>query len=256
MVEPAPEDQSPHREAILDWLAANPLPRTPEHPCSYLPGLQAQKEGFLADQLDAGSYQALMDRGFRRSGRLFYAMACANCRRCVPIRVPVATFTPSKSQRRAWRKNQDVTVAVDRPQFSPEKFALYQRYLRWQHPDTPPDDQDAPFREWLYQPIVDSCEVTYSLGGRVVAISIVDVSMRSVSGVYHFYEPEFAARSLGVFSVLAEIEWCRQLGVPYYYLGYWVEGAATMHYKANYRPHELLRDGRWEAAANPAPDGD
>jgi arginyl-tRNA--protein-N-Asp/Glu arginylyltransferase len=67
-----------------------------------------------------------------------------------------------------------------------------------------------------------------------------------VSAVYHFYDPEHKDRSLGVFSVLAEIDWTRQLGVPFYYLGYWVEGSKTMAYKANYGPHEVLRAGRWQ----------
>jgi arginyl-tRNA--protein-N-Asp/Glu arginylyltransferase len=69
-----------------------------------------------------------------------------------------------------------------------------------------------------------------------------------VSAVYHFYDPDERDRSLGVFSVLMEIEFARQLGVPHYYLGYWVEGAETMHYKANYRPHELWLDGQWRRA--------
>ena len=56
-----------------------------------------------------------------------------------------------------------------------------------------------------------------------------------------------AMRSLGVFSVLHEIEWAKRHGIPHYYLGYWVHGAATMQYKANYRPHELLDRGEWRA---------
>ena len=96
--------------------------------------------------------------------------------------------------------------------------------------------------------VVDTVEAVYEIAGQTVAISLLDVCAQSVSAVYHFYDPDFADRSLGVHSVLAEIEWTRQIGVPHYYLGFWVEGAATMDYKAAYRPHELLVDGVWRQA--------
>lgn len=93
--------------------------------------------------------------------------------------------------------------------------------------------------------MVDTVEVLYQLGGRTVAISLLDVCSRSVSAVYHFFDPDVAARSLGVFSALHEIGWTRAQGIPHYYLGYWVEGAPTMQSQGKLRPHELLVDGVW-----------
>lgn len=223
------------------------LPLLPAHPCPYLPDLAARERAFLAESLDPEIYHELMDRGFRRSGPMFYAMDCEGCRRCVPIRVPVAEFTPSRSQRRVWKKNADVRVHVGRPDLSDATCDLYRRYVRAQH-GKEDDASPAALRESLYAPVVDTFEATYLLGDREIGKSLLDVCSRSVSAVYHFYDPEFAARSIGVFSVLAEIEWTRKLGVPHYYLGYWVEGAETMHYKANYRPHELWLDGQWRRA--------
>ena len=249
--EAADRSSPAHRDLRLRLLAAieaDRLARTPLRPCPYLPLLQAREQAFLADSLDPELYHDLMDRGFRRSGEMFYAADCPGCRRCVPIRVPVAEFAPSRSQRRVLRKNADVQVAVRAPTFTRATWDLYRSYVRHQHPTRPTDETEDDFRGSLYARVVDTREVVYSLGGQVVAISLVDVCGRSVSAVYHFYDPAFAARSLGVFSVLAEIEWARQAGVPHYYLGYWVEGSRTMHYKANYRPHELLRDGVWRRA--------
>jgi arginine-tRNA-protein transferase len=244
------------QDPLLAWVDRDELPRTLPYPCPYVPGRIARQRGFLAEGLDAERYHDLMDRGFRRSGQLFYAMDCEQCRACVPIRVPVATFAPSRSQRRAWRKNLDIAVAVRRPECDAATFALYRRYLAHQHPGHAGDETEASLRESLYAPVVDTMEMTYSLGDRLVAVSLLDVCSRSVSAVYHFYDPEFADRSLGVFSVLAEIEWCKQIGVPHYYLGYWIEGAETMHYKANYGPHELLRDRRWQPGCADGPRQD
>jgi leucyl-tRNA---protein transferase len=248
-----PDEPAAADDPLLAWVDRDGLPRTPTYPCPYVPGRTARQRGFLAESLDAERYHELMDRGFRRSGQLFYAMDCEQCRACVPIRVPVAQFTPTRSQRRAWKKNLDVAVAVRQPECNAATHALYRRYLAHQHPGHVGDESEASLRESLYAAVVDTVEMTYSLGDRLVAVSLLDVCSRSVSAVYHFYDPEFAARSLGVFSALAEIEWCKQLGVPHYYLGYWIEGAETMHYKANYGPHELLLGGRWQPAPSSPP---
>jgi arginine-tRNA-protein transferase len=235
-------------ERLRALLADGGLPQTPLHPCPYLPGLEARERFFLARRLDPELYHDLMDRGFRRSGGMFYATDCPGCRRCIPLRVPVADFTPSRSQRRVLRKNRDVAVRVRRPEFSRATFDLFRRYRRHQH--GPPASAESPdaCRAWLYAAVVETVEVVYTIGTHLAALSLLDVCSRSVSSVYHFYAPDLARRSLGVLSVLAEIEWTRQIGVPYYYLGYWVEGAKTMHYKASYRPHELLLDGAWRLA--------
>jgi arginyl-tRNA--protein-N-Asp/Glu arginylyltransferase len=239
------EAQRARRHSLLAWLDANELPRTPPHPCPYLPDRVARERAFLAERLDGDSYHELMDRGFRRSGSMFYATDCPGCRACVPLRVPVATFRPTKSQRRAWRRNADVTVAARAPQYEPETFALYRRYLAHQHAGREQPDDEAGFREAFFAPVVDSVEVRYLLGGRLVAWSLLDVCARSLSSVYHCFDPEHARRSLGVYSVLAEIAWARDLGVPWYYLGFWIEGARTMRYKADYGPHETLHEGQW-----------
>lgn len=224
------------------------LPHTPPHPCPYLPGRIARERAFVTDRLDPELYHELMERGFRRSGDLFYAPDCPGCRACVPLRVPVAAFVASRSQRRRTRRNEDVRVLVRRPEFTADTWSLYQRYLHFQHAPRAEPETPAALRTGLYVSPVATTELLYRVGERTVAISLLDVCSRSVSAVYHFFDPEFAARSLGVFSVLHEIGWTHAQGIPHYHLGYWIEGAPTMRYKANYRPHELLREGRWQPA--------
>lgn len=239
-------DANDARRALLQAVDADDLPRLPERACSYLPSQIARERAFLADRLDGETYHDLMDRGFRRNGALFYAPACPSCRQCVPLRVSVADFAPSRSQRRVWRRNRDVQWQVRPPRFHSTAFDLYWRYLQYRFPDSAADASVDEFRRSLYARVVDTREIVYTLAGQTVAISIVDVCSRSVSAVYHFYDPDHRDRSLGVFSALAEIEWARSLGVPWYYLGFWVAGSRTMAYKANYRPHELLVSGRWQ----------
>jgi leucyl-tRNA---protein transferase len=238
------EEDGPH--PLLALVDKGNLPRLPARPCTYLPGQTARERGFLADRMDGELYHELMDRGFRRSGTLFYTTDCGACRACVPLRVPVATFRPSKSQRRVARRNLDLTTTVRTPQCRESTFDLYRRYLAHRYPDQAGAESFAQFRESLYARVVTTREVVYALDGVPIAISLLDVCSRSVSAVYHFYDPDHRDRSLGVFSVLAEIEWTRSIGVPHYYLGYWVAGSRAMQYKADYGPHEVLRAGRWQ----------
>lgn len=234
--------------AFLSWLERQDLPRTPLYACPYLSDRDARQYGFASESLPAELYHELMDRGYRRSGQVFYAMDCPGCRRCQPLRVPTDAFRPSRSQRRVLRRNQDLTVQFVEPRPTEESFRLYQRYLHTQHPGSPQSDEEDDYRSSFFDPVVDSLEVRYLVGDRLVGVSLLDVSSRSWSSVYHFFDPDERRRSIGVYSVLVEIAEAARRGVPHYYLGYWVEGARTMHYKADYRPHEVLRDGVWRRA--------
>jgi arginine-tRNA-protein transferase len=238
------------RLPLLELIQTGGLPRTDPRPCPYLPDRDAISEGFTTPGLHAETYHDLMDLGFRRSGNIFYRPRCQGCRLCVPMRIHVDDFRPSKSQRRVQRMNSDVKLLTALPHLTAEKLAIYQRYLAHQHPGSPQNEDEQSLREFLYQDVVDTLEVTYSIGRRVIGVSILDVCSRSVSSVYHYFDPDERHRSLGTFSLLAEIQLTRQWGVPYYYLGYWVEGSATMDYKSRFRPHELMIDGQWRKVEN------
>ncbi len=219
---------------------------TPPHACPYLPGRTAVSRGFLCDAVPGWAYQALMDAGFRRSGRVFYQMACPGCRACAPIRVPVATFRPRRSQRRVGGRNRDLELTVGPPAFSTEKADLYARYLAARH-DRQMSGNIGELKDFLYRSPTETLEVSYrDPKGRLVGAGICDQTPKALSTVYFFFDPDLGQRGLGIFSSLVEIEMARSLGLPYYYLGYWVRGCPKMEYKAGFGPCELLgTDGIW-----------
>ena len=242
-----------HPVQMLSAYAAIPPPRgialtvLPAHDCSYLPGRSARMRAFMCDALDPEIYHDLMDAGFRRSGRMIYQPVCAGCRECRAIRVPVERFAPSKSQRRAWRRNQDLIVTVAPPQPTQEKFHLYADYMAQWH--RRPDEADPQsFVSFLYDSPVQSLEFSYrDASGRQVGVGICDVCARSLSSVYFYFAPSQAARRLGTFSTLWELDFARRRRLPWYYLGYWIKECAAMKYKSSFRPHEILRpDGVWQ----------
>src|SRR5579863_7366448 len=105
-----------------------PLVSLPQHPCPYLPGRVAEDRALWASSMHPALYEQFMDAGFRRSGRLIYQPICKGCRACVPIRVPVETFRPDKSQRRCRRRNGDLIVSCNPPTYTDEKLRIYQQY--------------------------------------------------------------------------------------------------------------------------------
>jgi leucyl-tRNA---protein transferase len=218
----------------------------PEHECSYLPGRVARSRAFVASRMPAEVYHAFMDAGFRRSGRFVYQPICGGCRACLPLRVPVATFQPSKSQRRCWRRNVDLIVSMGEAEPTDEKFALYLRYQTEWHQKAEVDDRES-FESFLYDSPVQTVEFCYrDGGGNLVAVGICDVSPKSLSSVYFYFDPAEAKRGLGTFGALREIEEARKMGIPYYYLGYWIRGCGAMEYKSSFGPCEVLEpDGVW-----------
>jgi arginine-tRNA-protein transferase len=244
-------------KALPDALAHN---RDGRHPCPYLPGRTAENLYALVSSIDPGGYQALLAAGYRRSGIILYRPDCPGCRECRPIRVPVARFRPSRSQRRVARRNADLEVRTGRPRFTTEKFLLYSEYVRHRH-DRDAADDPGDLHRFLYSSPVRSLEMEYRLGGRLVAVGMVDVASAGLSAVYFFFDPAESRRSLGIFGGLCEIAECARRGLPHWYLGYYIPACRKMNYKAQFRPFELLGpDGAWHeggpaeepAAAAPA----
>ena len=199
----------------------------------------------LTRRMPAETYTAFMDANFRRSGSIVYQPTCAGCRACQSLRVLTHDFSMSKSQRRCWRKNRDLSVTVSKPEASEEKFQIYLRYLREWHERDDSDYDD--FCDFLYISPVDTIEFEYrDLGGRLLAVGICDRSAAALSSVYFYFDTRERNRNLGTFGALWEIAWAAQHNIPHYYLGYFVPGCASMQYKASFHPHQLLgSDGIW-----------
>ena len=90
------------------------------------------------------------------------------------------------------------------------------------------------------------------LGDRLIAVSVLDFGARSVSSVYHYFDPDEGHRSLGVYSVVKEIELCASLGLDWYYLGLYVADCDHLNYKADYWPHQRRSKGQWHEFARPS----
>lgn len=224
-----------------------PLYLSTPHACSYLPDQRASTLFADPDQpMDMATYSELLRYGFRRSGRMVYAPRCEECKQCVSVRVPVDEFTPRRSQRRILRANADIQVREHRAGYNPEHYELYRRYTGKRHSDGDMADASAvEYLGFLRAAWSRTVFLEFRLDRQLVAVAATDLPEDGMSAVYTFFDPKIAARSLGTFAILTQIERTRALGQPYLYLGYWVRDSQKMAYKVNFRPIELWRDGGW-----------
>ncbi len=213
--------------------------------CPYLTNRTWVSKAFQASELAPELYEKLIDNGWRRSGTVFYRNACPGCDLCIPLRVPVDCFRPSKSQRRVMRRNSDLTVTVEELRYRDDVFELYRAYKQHQH-ESSDDSSEAAFVEFLCRSPVPTLMMLYHLENKLVGTGWVDLLPSSVSSVYFAFHPEAAARSLGTYSITQEIAYARANGRPYLHLGFCVPGSRKMEYKARFHPNEALIDGAWQ----------
>ena len=185
----------------------------PSAACPYFKDRRMRLSATIAIGVDGNEFDRFMAKGYRRTGLMLYRPRCLDgCRDCVPIRVPLADFRPSRSQRRLLtRVSTQLAVSIRRPTVCAEHVQLHNRHAKWVTEDNPtctPDQYRASF--------VESCATTilleYRVENELAGLSTLDIGNTTVSSVYFCWEPRFAKLSLGTVSALWEMAWGQAQG--------------------------------------------
>jgi len=230
---------------------------TAPQPCPYLAGRQERKLfTHLTHEKPASLIDNLLRGGFRRSQNIAYMPYCEGCQACVSVRIVIDELKVGRSMRRVLEKGRCLQARRVPPEPTSEQFALFRSYIDARHSDGGLADMTVlDYAMMVEDSIVDTFLTEYRVrtangleaqaAAPLMGIALCDRLSDGVSMVYSFYDTTVPRRSLGTYMILEHIEYTRRLGLPYLYLGYWIEGSRKMSYKTRFKPQERLTSSGW-----------
>lgn len=214
--------------------------------CAYICGNNTTFNYALIESCSEGFYNALLERGWRRFGEVFFAPFCDYCQKCISIRQIVYDFQFSKNHKRIMSKNKIIDVVFGIPNYSIEKIELYNKYHTmmnikkgWEYNQI---DKDRYLHMFVDGKNNFGKELCYYIDGKLIGVAFVDIlkSCSSMSAIYFFYDHDYSHLSLGTFSILKQLEIAKMLNIRYFYPGYWIKDHYSLGYKERFKPFEYL----------------
>jgi arginyl-tRNA--protein-N-Asp/Glu arginylyltransferase len=224
----------------------------PASQCHYLADRMWQLEYVVVTSLKKDEFDQLVQRGWRRFGDMLFRPVCPACTACQPIRILVDEFKPDRNQRRVQKTNADTRLEIGPPSIDETRLDLYFRHHMhhsqqkgWEAPE---EDRGRRHIQSIINGPLPVSEWAYYRDEKLVAISYTDDLADGFSGVYFYHDPEFRKLSLGTWICLSLIEEAQRRGLPFVYLGYYIDGCRSMEYKGSFAPNQVLdANGDWQA---------
>jgi arginyl-tRNA--protein-N-Asp/Glu arginylyltransferase len=200
-------------------------------------------EEFYADRLLPEQMDSLWANGWRHFGTHFFrynvGLLIDDVRFVLPLRIRLENFTFSKSQRRVLRLNEGLDVTIRPITIDEQSKNLFDRHkTRFNH-----GVPESIYNFISTEPDVSPCEakeIRVSQNDQLLAVSYFDVGSNSTSGIYAMFEPTITDRSLGIFTMLKEIEYSIETNREFYYQGYAYQGPSFYDYKKRFRGTEAF----------------
>ncbi|MDP5255068.1 MULTISPECIES: arginyltransferase [unclassified Vibrio] len=219
---------------------------TQQHTCSYLSDRQERVAVAMSPEFhNESGYQVLLANGFRRSGDTIYTPHCDACSACQSIRIPIADFQPSRSQKRLLNQSHQITMVM-KTKLDDGWFELYSRYIEARHRGGtmyPPNRET--FQTFANCQWMQTHYLHLYQKNQLIAVAVTDVTPTAASAFYTFFDPD-SVLSLGTLAVLQQVKWCQQMNKDWLYLGYQIDECPAMSYKVRFHRHQRLVNQRWQ----------
>lgn len=228
-----------------------PFYLTPPAPCPYLPDLTEQRILTFIEPAQAALSDPLLEAGFRRSQNMFYRPHCLACTACMSVRMMVQDFTPDKSFRRTLRRNADVSTHITPARSDDTLYDLFHRYQNTRHAEGEMAGMTADELKAMIEDEPGTARLMHcTLDNQTIGVMLFDETATSTSAIYSFFDPALPERSLGTYMVLKLIEYTKNTGRDFLYLGYWIRQSPKMSYKARFQPLQILIKNEWKDFKN------
>jgi len=215
--------------------------------CSYLEGKEQTTHYKVIDNCSSASCQDLIERGYRRFGKMYFRPICESCNECQSIKIDVENFTFSKSAKRVMKKAKEFRSYMQRPTLTYEHLEIFEKYHKhmqgkkgWDYNET---TQEHYYNSFINGHEDFGYEVLYFYENRLIAVDLIDILEDGISSIYFYYDPDFSNYSLGKLSLYNQIKYAKNTKKKWIYLGYYVEDCSSLSYKSEYKPYKTL-EGR------------
>lgn len=223
---------------------------TNEDECAYLDDAKQTTHYKIIHNCTAAYCAALIERGWRRFGNMFFRPICADCNACESFKVDVKNYNFSKSERRILRKNENTKIILQHPQVTTSHLALFEKYhshmkdkRAWTHETTTPRHY---YMSFVHGHGDFGYEALYYIDDVLVGIDLIDILPNGISSIYFYYDPDFSKHSLGTFSMLQQIQIAKENDLDWIYMGYYVQSCQSLEYKSRYKPYHVLQGRPWD----------
>lgn len=203
----------------------------------------------------------LLANGWRHFGTAFFRYSLlidgGKIQQVVPLRIRLADFELSSSQRRVLARNRDTRLHIRPTTIDRARRELFDRHKQRFANNIPesiddflsPEPATVPCRNEELGVCLDQTapdDNSGAPGGRLIAASFLDLGQQAASAVYAMFEPDQAARSLGIYLILRGIDYAKERGLKYYYPGYAYREPSFYDYKKRFSALEAYDwQGRW-----------
>jgi arginine-tRNA-protein transferase len=213
--------------------------------CAYIPDIKQTTHYKIIERCTKEHCEALISRGWRRFGNMFFRPICQECTACESIKIDVNNYIFSKSQRRVLKKAQHFKALIQTPSMSREHIALFKKYhdhmeqkRQWENHGVNPQSYYASFvhgyNDFGY-------EVLYYDGNKLIGVDLIDILPHGISSIYFYYDPDYEPYSMGTYTILKQIQLAKDHHLHWIYLGYYVKECQSLSYKNRYAPYHTLQ---------------